>query len=268
VDDLISRGLTYNLPNALGTTRIEWEQISDFTDAEISMSGVKEGEADRPGFNLTSMPIPIIHKDFHINIRALETSRRFGQPLDTTMAGLATRKVAEKIESILFNGVSVASTNGTIYGYLNAPNANTGSLTTGGWDAVAATGTLIVQDVLAMMAALQADHMYGPYGIYVPLSYWSKLSDDYKANSDRTTLERIMAIPGISFIKVSENLTPDVAIMVQLTSDVVQMVVGMQPTLIEWESHGGMVSNFKVMAIMVPRFRNDYLNQSGIARFT
>jgi uncharacterized linocin/CFP29 family protein len=269
VGELVSRGLTFNLPNALGTTRLEWERISDMTPAEISMSGIKEGEADRVAFDLSSLPIPIIHKDFHINIRALETSRRFGQPLDTTMAALATRKVAEQAETILFNGLTVSSTNGVIYGYLNAPNANTGSLTAA-WDAGTTTGANILADVLAMVEALQVDHMWGPYGLYVPQDYWIKLVDDFKANSDRTILERIMAIPGIAFVQPTEGIssTLDTVVMFQLTSDVVRMIMGMQPTLIEWESHGGLVTNFKVMAIMVPNFRNDYEGQSGVAVYS
>lgn len=268
VEVLQSRGLTMNLPNALGTTRIEWERISDITGAEISMSGVKESEADRPVFDLVSMPVPIIHKDFHINIRALETSRRFGTPLDTTMAALATRKVAEMIEYILFNGVQVAATNGTIYGFLNAPNANTGSLRTTGWDTVGTTGAEVIADVLEMIAALQGDNMYGPYGIWVPQAYWSMLVDDYKANSDRTVLERILAIPDIAFVRPTKSITNDTVIMFQLSPDVVRLIEGMQPTLLEWESHGGMVTNFKIMAIILPQFRNDILSQSGVAKWT
>lgn len=268
VNDLVSRGLVFNLPNALGTTRIEWERMSDITDAEVSMSGVKDGEADRVQFDLTSIPVPIIHKDFHLNIRALETSRRFGTPLDTTMAQLATRKVTEKIESILFNGLTVASTNGTIYGYLNAPNANTGSLATGGWNDAGTTGEEIVVDVQAMVAALQGDHMWGPYGIYVPQDAWIKLTSDYKANGDRTTLERIMAVPGIAFVKATEMIATDIVIMVQLSPEVVRMIVGMTPTLVEWDTHGGFVKNFKVLSIMLPQIRSDQLNQSGIAKYT
>ncbi len=47
------------------------------------------------------------HKDFRINIRALEASRKLGQTLDTTMVGLATRLVTERLETILFNGLSL-----------------------------------------------------------------------------------------------------------------------------------------------------------------
>jgi len=266
VGDLLNAGLRFDIANALGTTRLEWERISDMEPAELSMSGVKEGEVDRVTFDLQSIPLPIIHKDFNLNIRALEASRKLGQPLDTTQVTLSTRLVTEKIEDILFNGATIASTNGTIFGYLNAPDRNTGALTKA-WN-TPATGAEILTDVIAMTDDLRAANMFGPYGIYVPLNYWGTLQDDHKANSDRSILERILALVDISFVRPSSNISGNNVIMVQLSPDVVQEVVGMEPTVLEWEGHGGMVSHFKVMAIMIPRVRSDLALQSGIAHYS
>src|SRR5690606_23513867 len=104
VGDLIERGLTYNVPNAMGVTKIEWERSGDMGPAELSMAGVTEGRNDTMDFDLVSMPLPIIHKDFWINIRKLEASRNGGMPLDTTQAAVCSRKVSERIESMLFLG--------------------------------------------------------------------------------------------------------------------------------------------------------------------
>lgn len=266
VGDLLTAGLRFDIPNAMGTTRLEWERISDMEPAELSMSGVKEGEADRVTFDLQSIPLPIIHKDFNLNIRALEASRKLGQPLDTTQVTLSTRLVTEKVEDILFNGATIASTNGTIFGYLNAPDRNTGPLTKA-WD-TPATGAEILTDVIAMTDALRAANFFGPYGMYVPLTYWGTLQEDFKTESDRTILERLLALDDISFVRPSSNIAGNNVIAVQMSPDVVQEVVGMQPTVLEWEGHGGMVSHFKVMAIMVPRVRSDLALQSGIAHFS
>src|SRR5690606_33206914 len=38
VADLLNAGLRYNLANALGTTRVEWETVSDMDPADITMS--------------------------------------------------------------------------------------------------------------------------------------------------------------------------------------------------------------------------------------
>lgn len=269
VADLMSAGLSYKIRNPLGTTRIEWEKEGDMEGADVSMSGVTEGRNDRMTYDLTSVPLPIIHKDFHINIRALEASRTRGESLDTSQAARAARLVTEKIENILFKGSTVNGSNSPIYGYCTALNRNTGSISN--WAAANTTGETVVGEVLAMLGALQADHMFGPYTLYVPPTFWNALMDDYKANSDRTILERILAIKGISGVQMSANLNDGASgevILVQMTSDVVDMADGLQPTTVQWDSHGGMVMNFKVMAIMVPRMKTDSASQSGVAHYS
>jgi uncharacterized linocin/CFP29 family protein len=264
VQDLISAGLTYNVPDALGVTQLVWEQIGTMTDADINMSGLSQTANDRQEFNLQTLPLPIIHKDFNINIRQLYSGRRIGTPLDVTQAQLSARIVSEKIETLLFAGSTILGTNNTIYGYLNAPNRVTGNVSQT-W--TTASGTQIVTDVLAMQQALKNNNMYGPYYMYVPSAVFTALSADFKTYSDRTILERVLAIPGIMGIKESKDLTASQIVMVQMDSDVVDLVDGMQPTTVQWESEGGMVVNFKVMAIMVPRVKSDYVGQSGIAVF-
>lgn len=275
VADLMGAGLTYNIKNPLGTTRLEWEKEGDMSPADVSMSGVTEGSNDRLTWTLTAIPVPIVHKDFKINIRSLEASRKLGDPLDVSQAARASRLVSEKLEDILFNGSNVNGTNNPVYGYTTALNRNTGSLA-GNWADSGVTGVQIVDDILAMQAALYTDNMYGPYMVYTPRSYWNKLQNDYIPNSgtgssNRTILERILAIEGISGVRMSANL-PDAGsgavLMVQMTSDVVDMADGIQPTTVQWDSHGGMQVNFKVLAIMVPRCKSDAATQSGIAHYT
>lgn len=271
VGDLIARGLQYSLTNALGTTILQWEQLNEMSDAEITMSGLAESENDRAVFTLKSLPVPLIHKDFHINIRALEASRRTGESLDTTQARQATRKVAEATEKMFVDGVTLTHGGGNIYGLTNHPSRNTGSLTSNWADTVNTTGEEIVTDVLKMIDALVSDNMYGPYNLYVPTSYFTRLSDDYKANSDRTIMERILAIPQIQAVIPSSFLAGGASgevVMLQTTSDVIDVVDGIQPTPVMWDSHGGMVMNFKVLSIMLPRIKADVEGQCGVAHFS
>jgi hypothetical protein len=178
------------------------------------------------------------------------------------MAQKAGRSVAEKIENLLWKGSTELGSNNTVFGYTTAPNKNT--YAGADWSLTATTGDKMIRDTLAMIAALQADHMYGPYVMYISIPAMTNLGNDFKANSDRTILERLLAIDGISSIRSTANLADTDRILVQMTSDVVQMIDGIQPTMIQWDSHGGMMTNFKVIAIMLPRFRNDSEGQSGI----
>jgi len=265
VADLLGRGLRFDLNNALGTTKLEWEKISDMTPAEMSMSGITPGEKDRQIFELEGMPIPLTHKEFSINIRTLMASRTTGQPLDTTQAAMASRLVSERTEDLLFNGATIGGPNSNIYGYLTAPDRNVGSVTAN-W--ATATGEQIVSDVLSMIDDAVADHMYGPYMIYVPYGAFVHMGDDFKANSDKTILQRVKEIPGIIDVRPSSRFGGNNVVMVQMTSDVVDMVVGQQPVPIMWDSNGGMTTNFKVISIMVPRIKADMKGQSGIVHYS
>ena len=265
VQDLMTAGLTMPVPNALGVMQIQWERMSDMSDAQVNMSPVVDSLDDRVEFDLASMPLPIIHKDFTMNIRALQASRNGGMPLDTVQVRLATRKVSEKIERILWSGTTALGTNSPIYGYTTQPQRTTGSVTAN-W--LTATGDQIIKDAIAMIDDAVANKMYGPYTLYVPMNVLNHFNDDYKAASDKAILTRLKEIPQISAIKGTFFLTGTNVILVQLTRDVVELVEGFGPTMLQWDTHGGLIMNFKIMAIMVPRFRNDMDENSGIVHYS
>lgn len=262
VQEIMRRGLVYNLPNALGVTRLEWEMDTDMTPAAIGMSGIQRSQDDRLEFTNTGIPIPIIYKDFTLNIRHLEASRKSGQPLDTMMAMKAGRSVAEKIEDVFWNGYAGLGSNNLIYGMTTAAQRNTYTLT-GNWGTTG-TPAQMLADVQAMITKAYDDHMYGPFMIFTSTNAGINLDNDFKVNGDKTVRERILQVDGIQGIISTSNLANNTVLLVQLTADVVQMINGIQPTMVQWDSHGGMVTHFKIIAIMLPRFRNDSEGQSGI----
>ena len=267
VQELISRGLTYNISNGLGTTILEWEDVSDMEGAEVSMSGVTAGENDALEFDIHSMPLPIIHKGFSLNIRQLMASRTTGQPLDTTQAKVAGRKVAEAVETMVISGHATRVGSSVIYGLDTVSNSEAITMTgTTGWD-TDSTGAQIIADVLSAIAALETNYMYGPYVLMINYATHNRLQTDYDVSgtSLMTIMERIMRIAGITKIIPSTDVPANHAYVVQMTSDVIDEVVGLQPTTVQWESHGGMMMHFKIMAIMIPRVRWTQTLQSGIA---
>lgn len=265
VADLMSAGLSVPIPNAMGTTVIQHETVSDMSAAEINMSGLTETQRDRLLFAQVNVPLPIIHKDFQLSLRNLESGRRLGLPLDTTTAAVAGRRVADAIEDMLFNGVAITSGGGTIFGYTNFTSRNTGAVTAS-W--VTTTGANIMIDVLRMIGAIQADNMYGPYQIYVPILVFNNMLNDFKINGDASILTRVLQIPGIRGVKPTTRLTGTNIVMVQFTSDVVDMLDGLQPTTVMWEEKGGMLIHFKVMAIMAPRVKADQTGNCGIVHYS
>ncbi len=270
VQDLMSRNLVYRFPNGLGKTVLANQNADEGEDADVSMDAVTKGKRERPNYEIEYLPLPIIHKDFSISIRDLEASRNGSQPIDTTLATRATRKVSEKIESFLFQGSgSYTFGGGTIYGYVDAPNRNTVSLTTP-WDSSGATGLSIFNDVIAMKQAAIADRHYGPYVLYIPTAYETVMDTDYVTTmgNTKTIRTRLMEIEGISGIKISDYLASDNVILVQMSADVVRMVEGLPLRTVQWDSEGGMMINFKVMSILVPQIRNTQALRSGIVHLS
>ena len=167
VTDLQSAGLTFTIPQGMGKTVLESETMRDVNDAINSMDGLRESPDDRPEFELTNLPLPITFKDFMFSARQLLCSRNGGSPLDTTMAELAGRKVAEKVERLtLGRDTGTTFGGGTVAGLLNFTSTITYGLTTPVGVGVG-MGIVLLADVIAMRTASVAAKHYGPWIMYV-----------------------------------------------------------------------------------------------------
>jgi len=263
VADLRGAGLEMNIPNGMGKTVLQSQNMSDITDAEITMDGLEKSKADRPNFELVNLPLPILHKDFSFSAREVNVSRNGGSPLDTTMAELAGDKVAEIAEKLLI-GTQAGLTfgGGTIYGYTNFPSRLTKTITAptaSGW-----TAATTVTEVLEMIKQSQDAFHYGPYQVYYGPSWMPYMNDEYKLQSDDMLAERLRRIDNIRGVSQLDYLTGFSILVVQFTSNVVREVVGMDITTVQWATEGGMKLNFKVMAILTPQLRADQSGNTGI----
>lgn len=266
IQDLIDKGLTYNLGNAMGTTVLEYHDMSDAMEADLTMDGVTRSKGDRLEFSSVYLPIPIIHSDYEINTRVLNASRNMGNALDTLGAERAAWKVSQKLENMLFTSTSYSFGGGTIYSYLNHPKRNQFTLADyGNWDASSTTATDIINCVRDMkQTSINAKH-YGPWMLYIPTAYETVLDEDYVQNAPQNTIrDRILKIGGIEGIKVIDTLPANNVLLVQMTSDVVRLVRGMGIQNVEWTTEGTFIHKYKVMTIQVPQIRADQEGNSGI----
>ena len=264
IADLIAAGLTIPVANAMGKTMLEYEKVTDMLPAGVSLSGVPRTEDDRIEFESDSIPLPITHKDFDLNLRTLVASRTRGEALDTTQARVAGRLVAERQEQMLFQGGPTFAGK-AIYGYTNHPDRNqVAFVTNGAWNLVAKTGANILEDVLLCIAAAEADRYFGPYWLYVPSNFSLKLEEDFKANSDRTIRQRLLEIDRLDSIKTVDQLPASNVILVQATRDVTALVTGEPLQSVQWDIEGGFILKFKAFMIQVPLIRSDAQNRSGV----
>ncbi len=264
VADLYSRNLVYRIGNGLAQTVLQYQDAGEMTAAEITMDAVTKTQKDRPEYGLTSLPLPIVHKDFSFNSRFLAESRVMGRGIDTLAAMQAARVVAEKVEDMLVNGTSSYTYGGgTIYGYVDFPQ-NVDVTLAAHWDASGTTGEMILDDVREMKQSLIDVHKFGPYVLYIPTAYETVMDDDYKSESDKTIRERILGIQNISDVRVLDSLPADHVLLVQMDAETVRMVEGLPVNTVEWQEGGGFVTNYKVLTIMVPQIRADQNGNCGV----
>ena len=263
--DLRAGGRTFTIPNGMGKTVLEYQRMTDIGPATVSMDGVRKGDSERPTFDIAGLPLPIIHKDFQFPLRQIMTSRNGSMPLDTTNAGLSGRKVAEEAENMTL-GLSqqFLSYGGyDIHGYTDFPNRITYTIadpSLNGW-----TPDDTVNDILAMKQLSVNAYHYGPWKCYCSTGWDEYMDRDYSVNKGNNTLrQRIAAIQNVSEPETLDYLTGTQLLLVQETADVARAVVGMDITTVHWPTEGGMLHNYKVMAILVPHLRADVNGNTGI----
>jgi hypothetical protein len=278
--DILAAGLTYTLTDPLSIAQLEWNAVSKVGAAQRTMTPSARGENKLPQVTPNRLPIYLTTDTFELDIRTLKTSQRMGTPLDTALVKQCTRAVNEAIEDATINGATTLDGQDLkVAGYsapglLNAPGVNTVNLNAAAWTTTPA-GATVFSDVQGMISKLQSKKKFGPYRLYVGTQISNALDSDWAATNSQglTIRQRLLQIEGLEAIRVADLLpagngaTPSIgnkAVLVQMTSDVVDMVVGQPPTVIPWTSLDGFTIYNLVMAIMIPRVRSDYNGDSGV----
>lgn len=268
VRDLIARNLVKRIPNGLAKTVFNYQTMSDMEDAIYSLDGVTRSMNDRPEFGDANVPLPITHKDFYINLRTLLASRTSGEALDTTYVRLASRKVSEANESMVVNGGPQFG-GLPIYGLRTHPNRIIGTFSGGlNWANASKTGAQIATDVAAALTALQARGFDGPYWIYIGSGGSLKLQEDYKTESDRTIRDRVLQYEGVEGVTVLDKMPAGEVVFLQMTPDVIQLIIGEDIQTVQWDVHGGFQINFKVLDLYVPLIRSTSDDFTGIVHYS
>lgn len=278
--DIMAAGLTFPLSDPLSIAQLEWNTQSKIGAAQRTMSPSSRTENKKPIITPNRLPIYLTTDGFEIDIRTLKTSQRVGVPLDTAIVKQCVRAVNEAVEDATINGATtldgqaLADAGYTAPGLLNAPGVETQNLTAAAWTTTP-VGATVFNEVMAMIKKLQDNKKFGPYRLYVGTQVGNALDSDYNSGSANpiTIRQRLLQIESLQAVRVADLLsggngaTPSIGnkvILVQMTSDVVDMVVGQPPTVIPWTSLDGFTIHNLVMAILIPRVRMDAEGNSGV----
>lgn len=266
--------------DGMAITGLIRDTMTDPGDAVIDLDTLSDDLNDAPLFTPDILPLPIIHAGATISQRRLAQSRNSGIPLDTTMIESSGRRVAETLEKMTIGtldlkdfviGDDTEFTNNGIYGYRTHPNRITKTDITTSASFVPST---FLADVLAMIELARAQKFFGPFVLYYSTTWDQFLSRDYIFQStavgitdvSRTVLQRIEQIPKIARVASLDLFTSaNELLLVQLTSETVRAVNGMEFTTVQWIENGGAINNLRVLGIKVPDIRSQYVGQSTTA---
>lgn len=266
VDDLMAKGLTYNV-GGLGTIISEWEEGSEMTDAEITMDGESGSDKDRQNFDLAGVPVPVIQKEFKIGQRMLMASRTRGAGLDVTQGVEAARAIARTSESMIFNGAAITTGGYSIPGLRTFSGRAT--YTISDWSNAGTSNETILAEILAMIELAETqERRFGPFNLYIPATYSSRFREDFKANSDKTLMQRVLEVDAIDSVRVSDVLPTNNVILLEMDRGVIDLAIASDITTVQWQSGSGWTNHFQSFASWVPRIKQDFDGHCGIVHGT
>ena len=263
VQDLRAAGLTTQ--ESIYSKESVWDLLGGEHEASVDMDPETATDEGAVTYDRDGVPLPLVHDDFSIGFRdEAPQGERKGGGLQSLNAEEATRSVAEALERLaLYGDERFRGGKGyDLWGLANFPNAHTGTL--GDWETNPNSAR---DDFRAMMNDIRGDEIFpgnGGYWTYISrdLEYDLDNFDDY-GDGDTTIRERLNNLSGLGRIEVSDYLDSGTAVTFAPRREVIDLAVMQEESVIQWDDP--LRSRFKVLSGMVPRVKETYDGQVGIA---
>jgi uncharacterized linocin/CFP29 family protein len=257
-------------PVSIGDLVSYFPKISDSGEVHVSMDGRSEGRADQAVVSYAGTPIPVVDSFARFGWRQMEVIRKGGGMIDTETIANHQRKVAEKLEDMVLNGLSSIVVGGsTIYGLRNFPNRTTN---THGFTLTSATGAQWLTAFKAMINGLVGDNAFAKVTVFLNYADWVYADQtDYTTTYSKTILQRLRELAQIAeIIPASKVPTGDIiGIAGMETGDWGSILSGM-PMVTRPKVRVNQEDDyvFGVMAVAAPQFRSDANDRSTMAHWT
>ncbi|CAN5717356.1 hypothetical protein BH10PSE18_BH10PSE18_08280 [soil metagenome] len=247
-----------------------YPQVSDSGEVAVTMDGRNTAKADQAVTKYVGTPVPILTSNVRMGWRQMEILRKASGTLDTVSIANSQRRIAEKLEDMVLNGLSSVNVDGnTIYGLRNLPARNT---FTHGFTLATATGAQWLTTVKQMIAQALGDNQYGRITIFLNQGdYTAADTTDYAANYSGTILERLRTISQIAEIVPAASLPANEVLgIVDLDAGEWGGILSAMPMVTRPKNRIEPEDDyvFGVMAAAAPQFRSDYAGQSAFIHGT
>lgn len=259
-------------PAMIGDLVSYFPKISDSGEVNVSMDGRGAGLADAATVQFEGTPIPIIDSQARMGWRQMEVVRKGQTALDVETVANHQRKVAEKMEDMVLNGLSSVVVGGsTIYGLRNHPQRNTGTHGFNLNDA-ATTGANWVTAFNQIITLLQADNAFGKVTFFLNYAdYTYAAQTEYTANYPRKILAMLREMEFVEDIIPCSKMTADNIVGINnLSSGEWGSILSAMPMVTRPKARLNPEDDytFGVMAAVAPQFRVDYDGRTQIAHTT
>lgn len=247
-----------------------YPQISDSGEVHVSMDGRSEGLADQANVKYVGTPVPVFDSYARMGWRQMETIRKAGGGLDIDTIANHQRKVAEKLEDVVLNGMpNIVVGGNTIYGLRTFPQRSTN---TTGLTLKSSTGAQWLAAFEKLINALIGDNAFGRvtvflnYGDYVYASI-----NEFTAGYPKTILQRLQEIGQIAEIVPAPKVPANEVIGIAgLATGEWGSILQAMPLVTRPKARSNPEDDyvFGVLAMAAPQFRADYEGRSQIAHLT
>lgn len=222
-----------------GVREVEHYVETNMSAASIAMDPTDEN-ADTVGLTPVTTKIPVLFKNFRIYERQLETSKRYGTPLDTSFASGAGRKLGQLEETLIWESA---------LGYNGFMNV-TGRLTeasAGAWS-TAANAYTDIRDAVAELET--AGYSGKPIAIVTPAQ-----KADMRAHIGTTSDTVLEKASELATIVTAHYFADDAsALVVMPDSENFDLIIAADPFTRAWVLPGGDLF-YRVYEAVMPRFK-------------
>lgn len=296
---LIANGQVMRLARPFAYSSVSHHTEDDETGAVVDRNILARGEFTLPERVEVITPIYYVFADFQLSLPELETSRNRGQDvaLDVNLIRKKARDVAEKIEETVVKGTNGGAAlpqigTAAAKGLVNAPNIQTVSLDSSqAWNHASKTIASILKDIEGIIVKFDTIHAFGAIDIVIPLAWMTALSTRVNSSTDRTPLQVINeALSQLRSRPVSiidaDTLPANTAIAYLRSSIAFDIILGdfggpqaqddpnapdsnpVPITVLPWQTHGGLMFNWKILACAIPRPKSTQSTKTAIVKLS
>ena len=257
-------------PLGLGDLVSYFPKVSDSGEVHVSMDGRSEGLADQAVVQYEGTPVPILDSYARFGWRQMAVMAKGSTGLDTVTIANHQRKVAEKMEDMVLNGLSSVVVGGsTIYGLRTFPNR---TALTHGFDLNGATGAQWLTAVSALIQGHIADNAFGQVTLFLNWADYTYADlNEFAAGYPKTILQRLREISGIAEIVPASKLVASEMIgIANMSSGDWGSILSAMPMVTRPKVRVNAEDDyvFGVMAAVAPQFRSDFNARSQIVHST